>query len=96
MRQEQEAKMCNSGMMRVLGVVLGVVVAAAYMLKVIRQVLLGPLHERWSALPDANVREVCSLIPLLALTVAVGVYPLLILHLQDSSIQQLIAHVAGR
>ncbi len=75
--------------------VLGIVVAAAYMLKVIRQILLGPLNEKWRALPDATLREVCSLVPLLLLTVAVGVYPLLVLQLQDGALRQLVAHVLG-
>ena len=72
---------------------LGIVVAAAYMLNVVRQVLLGPLNERWRSLTDMNVVEVCSLAPLLLGTLAVGVYPLLLLGLQQSTLQQLIAHL---
>ena len=76
--------------------VIGIIVAAAYMLKVLQQVLLGPLNEQWRTLPDINLREVCSLVPLLVLIVAIGVYPLLIIHLQDGALQQLITHVAGQ
>ena len=72
---------------------LGIVIAAAYMLKVIRQLLLGPLNERWRQLPDATVQEIWCLVPLLCGTLAVGVYPLLILRLQDGALQQLITHV---
>ena len=75
--------------------VLGIVVAAAYMLKVIRQVLLGPLNERWRSLPDANPAEVCSLIPLLLMSLAIGLYPLFLLSVQDGAIRQLVAHVVG-
>ena len=76
--------------------VTGIVVAAAYMLKVVRQVLLGPLNERWSALADMSPREVLSLSPLLLLVLALGVYPLWLLGLQDASLTKLIVHVIGR
>ena len=76
--------------------VLGVVVAAAYMLKVVRQVLLGPLNAKWKSLPDMNWREVASLTPILLIVLALGVYPLLLLRLQDTALQQVIAHVLGQ
>jgi len=75
--------------------VIGVVVAAAYMLKVIQQVLLGPLNEQWKALPEINAREVASLMPLLLIILALGVYPLLMLVIQDGALQHLLAHVTG-
>ena len=73
--------------------VFGIVVAAAYMLKVIRQVLLGPLNPKWEKLTDINLREVCTLAPLVLLVVAIGVYPLLLMRIQDSALQSLIQHV---
>jgi len=71
----------------------GIVVAAAYMLKVVQQVLLGPLNERWRALPDVTAREVLSLAPLLALVVALGVYPLWMLRVQEPALLDLISHM---
>ena len=76
--------------------VLGIVVAAAYMLKVIQQVLLGPLNERWRALRDVTAWELFSLVPLVAVVLALGVYPLIALQWQDVALRALIAHVAGR
>ena len=76
--------------------VLGVVVAAAYMLKVIRQVLLGPLNERWRALSDMTWWERWSLIPLLLSVLGLGVWPLWLLRIQDGALQQLLAHIAGK
>ena len=76
--------------------VLGIIVAAAYMLKVMRQVLLGPLNPKWAQLSDIYPREIWSLVPLVVLTLAVGVYPLLVLRLQDGAIQQLLTHVIGQ
>ena len=66
------------------------------MLKVLRAVLLGPLNERWKALPDISLREVCTLVPLVGLVLALGVYPLLLISLQDGALQQLLLHIAGQ
>ena len=76
--------------------VLGVVVAAAYMLKVVRQVLLGPLNAKWTSLTDMNRRELASLTPLLLVVLALGVYPLLLLRVQSTALEQVIAHVLGQ
>ncbi len=75
--------------------VLGIVAAAAYMLKVIQQVLLGPLNEQWRALTDVSARELVSLVPLLVLILAIGIYPLCLMQLQDGALQRLILHVKG-
>ena len=76
-----------------VGSVLGIVVAAAYMLKVIQQVLWGPLNERWRAIPDMTAWEICSILPLLLLVLGLGLYPLPLLNLQDPALLRLIAHV---
>jgi NADH-quinone oxidoreductase subunit M len=68
---------------------IGIVIAAAYMLKVIQQVLLGPLNEKWKAMPDVTPWELISLTPLLVLVLIIGLYPLSILSIQDHAIQQL-------
>ncbi|MGH2667794.1 MAG: complex I subunit 4 family protein, partial [bacterium] len=76
--------------------VTGIVVAAAYMLKVIRQILLGPLNERWRALEDMNPRELLSLAPLLILVLALGVYPVWLLSIQHAALTQFLLQVVGR
>jgi NADH-quinone oxidoreductase subunit M len=75
--------------------VLGVVIAAVYMLIVLQRVLLGPLNEKWRSMPDMSFRELVSLIPLLVITLGLGVYPLLLMHVQDASLNRLILHVMG-
>ncbi|MBI3083543.1 MAG: NADH-quinone oxidoreductase subunit M [Candidatus Omnitrophica bacterium] len=76
--------------------VTGIVVAAAYMLRVMQLVLLGALNERWRTMPDITPLEVASLVPLLLVILALGCYPLLMLQIQEGSLQQLLAHVVGR
>jgi len=73
--------------------VLGIVVTAGYMLMVIQRVLLGPLNEKWNALPDMTARELATLIPLMIVVLVVGIYPLSVLSLQDSSINALLQHI---
>ncbi len=72
---------------------LGIVMAAAYMLKVIRQVLLGPLNEKWKTVTDMTWWERLTLAPLMLSVLALGVFPLALLKIQQVSIQQFIEHV---
>lgn len=75
--------------------VLGIIVTAAFMLTVLQRVLLGPLNERWKSLADMNGLELMTLVPLLVIILVIGLYPLSMLHLQDTSIRMLIQHVSG-
>lgn len=59
---------------------IGIILAAAYLLYMIRRVLLGPLNKKWADLEEINTREVITLVPLVILTVAFGIYPNLILQ----------------
>ncbi len=75
--------------------IMGAVAATAYMLKVIRQVLLGPLKDAWRQLSDLSLKEIAVLCPLLIATLAIGVYPLSLLRVQEGALQQLLLHVLG-
>lgn len=56
--------------------VIGIVLTAAYFLwRVIQRVLLGVADEKWAKLPDLHAFEVVTLVPLMILTVLIGVYP---------------------
>jgi NADH-quinone oxidoreductase subunit M len=54
---------------------LGLVVTAALFLLALQRAFLGETGERWSDLPDLGRRELGALVPLIVLTVALGVYP---------------------
>ena len=47
-------------------------------------------------MPDMTWWERLTLIPLLAIILAIGLYPLPMLQLQEGSLRLLIAHVLGR
>ena len=63
---------------------LGLVVTAALFLLALQRAFLGDTGERWLKLPDIRGRELVALVPLIALTIALGVYPRLALDLIDS------------
>jgi NADH-quinone oxidoreductase subunit M len=77
--------------------VIGIVLAATYLLYMIQRVLLGPLNEKWKSLPDINGREVFTLVPLMVLVVLVGVYPSILLKFMVPTLSGLLTHlgVAG-
>lgn len=53
----------------------GIVIAAGYYLYMIQRILLGPLNTKWFAIPEINTRELISVIPLMIIVLALGVYP---------------------
>src|SRR5262245_53771082 len=51
-----------------------VILTAGYILWTIQRVFLGP-NEAWKGLPDMNFREITIAVPLVVLTIALGVFP---------------------
>jgi len=62
-------------------VILAIVVTAALYLRAIQATFLGALPERWRKMPDLTPSEVWSAVPLLLLTVLLGVAPRLVLDI---------------
>ena len=73
--------------------VFGIVVVAAFTLTAVQKVLLGPLNEKWKHLKDMSARELCSVVPLVIMVLALGVYPLMLLRIQDESLNQLLTNL---
>ncbi len=74
---------------------IGIILAAAYLLMMIRKVLLGPLNPKWNELTDINAREVFTLVPLMLLIVLFGVYPSAILNLMVPTLQAMLVKIGG-
>jgi NADH-quinone oxidoreductase subunit M len=70
---------------------IGVVLTAAYILWALQRVFLGPLNEKYKALPDISFRETFSLAPLLFLCVALGIFPYFLLDWMNTSVENLVA-----
>lgn len=68
--------------------VLGVVLAALYILWMFQRTMTGPTPERLSGLKDLNVREKWAVGPLLALLIVFGLYPQPMLDAIDPAVER--------
>lgn len=64
---------------------LGIVITAALFLRMLQQVFLGPLPERWSSWSDLSRRELAALVPILALVVVIGIIPAWLVDVIDTA-----------
>jgi len=72
----------------------GVILSAAYALWLYRRVVFGEIEkESLKAIPDLNLREKVTMIPLLAATVVFGVWPVPILDVTATSVDALVEWV---
>ncbi|RKX27743.1 MAG: NADH-quinone oxidoreductase subunit M [Candidatus Zixiibacteriota bacterium] len=75
--------------------VLGVVLGAAYMLRMVQNVFLGPFNEeKWGGLTDINLRELVTVVPLMVLTLLIGMYPKPLTSLMSATLENLITLMA--
>ena len=76
--------------------VLGVVLGAAYMLRMVQRVFLGEFNlARWADLTEINGRELVTVIPLIILTLFIGIYPKPLAVLMNGTLENLI-HLMSR
>ncbi len=76
--------------------VIGIVVTAAFFLKMLKDVFMGGFNSKWEGvLRDMSARELVTTVPLVILTILFGVYPKLVLDLMDSTLTNLIQKVIG-
>ena len=77
--------------------ILGAMLGAAYMLRLIRQVALGPVVEFGTQPPwDINGRELAAILPLAVFVIWVGFYPTPFLEILGPSLDHLLIQVLGR
>jgi len=69
--------------------VIGILVTAAFFLKMIQNVFLGPLNEKWKDLKDITPMELAAIVPLTILTVVIGVWPHWLIRLMDATVQSM-------
>jgi len=70
------------------------ILTAGYLLWMLKRVFYGPFNEKWSWLPDANLRETIPLFALAAVIVFVGIYPAALISTITPSLTQLM-HAAS-
>ena len=68
--------------------VVGVLLTAAYILRLIQKMFLGPFDTaKWGKLTEINKRELITVAPLAALTIWIGVYPKPLADLIGASVE---------
>ncbi|MBM4420247.1 MAG: NADH-quinone oxidoreductase subunit M [Chloroflexi bacterium] len=70
---------------------LGVILAAVYMLWMFQRVMLGPVREAYAKLPDLSPIEMACAVPLVVLTVVLGVFPQPVIAVIEPSLKHVLA-----
>jgi len=66
-------------------------------LKLIKDVFLGTFNPKWEGkLSEMSGRELITIVPLVVLTILIGVYPAFLLQKMGPTLEQLILHVVGK
>ncbi len=71
----------------------GVVLTAGYLLWMMQRVFFGPLNEKYKGYADVNSRELFTLIPLVIVVIALGVYPKPLINMTQKSVESTQQHV---
>ncbi len=69
---------------------IGVILAAVYLLWMFQRVMYGPVREAYKALPDLSPLEVACAVPLLVLTVLLGVFPQPLIAIIEPSLERIL------
>ncbi len=72
---------------------IGILVTAAFFLRMVEKVFLGPFNEKWAGLKDMNFRELVAIVPLAVLTLIIGIWPRFCLDLINPTITYLVGIV---
>lgn len=75
--------------------VLGVVLGAAYMLRMVQRIFLGEFDiAKWGGLKEINGRELVTVVPLMVLTLFIGIYPAPLSKLMNATLEHLVTLMA--
>ncbi len=70
--------------------VIGLLITAIFILGVLQRVFYGPLSERWMDLPDLTIGERLTLVPVIGLMFALGLYPQFVLGVVNNTVIRLV------
>jgi len=76
--------------------VIGVVITAAYFLRMIQRMFLGTFDSgKWEALTEINGREIFTVAPLAILMIGIGVYPAPLVNMIKATMENIVRLVSG-
>jgi len=73
----------------------GILVTAAFFLRMLQKVFLGPFNEKWEGLKDISPRELIAVAPLAVLMILLGLWPRLLLDIMNPTMTQLAEMFGG-
>ena len=75
--------------------ILGVVLTAGYILRMIQKMFLGQFNTKWEGLKDINGREIFTIFPLAVLTIAIGIFPSILNVFIKDTVDNLVKLIVG-
>jgi NADH-quinone oxidoreductase subunit M len=72
---------------------LGILLGAGYMLWTMQRIFFGNTNEKWTSLPDLDIREYCMLVPLAIIVFFYGLNPNAMLSIMNTSVNTLVSFV---
>jgi NADH-quinone oxidoreductase subunit M len=72
---------------------LGIVITAAYVLRLYQKTMTGPLKPSLEGMPDLRGREVTALVPIAALSIVLGFFPAPLLNVINPAVDQVMSIV---
>ncbi|MEI7997945.1 MAG: NADH-quinone oxidoreductase subunit M [Candidatus Omnitrophota bacterium] len=69
---------------------IGLIIGVAYFLYMLQRVLLGTLNSKCASYGDMNVLELVTVVPLIAITLIVGICPSIVLNFQQLFIERVL------
>ena len=69
----------------------GILLGAAYMLWTYQRVFMGPVNEKYTTIPEINLREICTLAPLAFVILLLGIFPSIFLNSIDPTMDAMLA-----
>lgn len=74
---------------------IGVVLTAAFNLLMMYRVLMGKPREEFAVLPDATPRELFTLVPLMAASLLLGIWPRLLIDMSNPAVLGFVGRLTG-
>lgn len=74
---------------------LGIVITAAYVLRLYQRTMTGPVRPELSGINDLGGREVTALVPIAALTIVLGLFPAPILNVINPAVDRVMTSIGA-
>ncbi len=74
---------------------LGIVITAAYVLRLYQRSMTGPLKPELEGMPDLGGREITALVPIAALTIVLGLFPAPLLNVINPAVDRVMTSIGA-